>query len=87
MNPSPAPDSSPQLPLFRARDRWVKRWTVSSSTDPQISYTVAVDAAGNLGCSCPAWVHDKERRPCKHLVAFRRDRQLSSSRRQPPATA
>lgn len=60
-----------QLPLFAGRDRWVRRFPVASSSDPDTSYTVATDAAGRWGCSCPAWVHDPLRKPCKHIVAFR----------------
>ena len=72
--PSPTAPLPRQLDLFRARDRWVRRWTVASTTDPERCYTVAVDAAGAMGCSCPAWVHDPERKPCKHLRAFERGR-------------
>lgn len=72
MNPTlspspPAAASLEQLPLFRAADRWVVRFRVASETDPRVSYTVAVDAAGRWGCSCPAWIYDPERRPCKHV--------------------
>jgi len=46
------------------KDRWVKRWQVPSS-DGSKTYTVAVDANGNYGCSCPAW---KFRRiECHHI--------------------
>lgn len=60
-----------QLPLFAGRDRWVRRFAVESASDPATTYTVATDAAGRWGCSCPAWVHDPLRRPCKHIAAFR----------------
>lgn len=47
------------------KDRWVKRWQVPSESDPDKTYTVAVDANGNYGCSCPVW---KFRRiECHHI--------------------
>ena len=73
--PPPAPALSlEQLPLFRSADRWVVRFRVASETDPRVSYTVAVDAAGRWGCSCPAWIYDPERTPCKHVRSVRADR-------------
>ena len=64
--PTPAADDR-QIDLFRGRDRWVRRWEVPSTTG-DATYIVAVDAAGNWGCSCGAWVHDSKRRPCKHIA-------------------
>lgn len=56
-----------QLSLFRGPDRWVSRQVVASSSQPGRRYTLARDAAGAWGCSCPAWVYDPLRRPCKHI--------------------
>jgi len=47
------------------KDRWVKRWQVPSESDPDKTYTVAVDANGNYGCSCPVWKF--RRLQCKHI--------------------
>ncbi len=63
--------SSQQLPLWRGADRWVQRFSVPSLTDPERAYVVAIDATGELGCSCPAWTHDPERKACKHIRRFR----------------
>lgn len=67
------PDSAQQLPLWRGTDRWVRRFSVASLTDPKKAYVVAVDAAGQVGCSCPAWTHDPKRRACKHIRTWRRE--------------
>jgi hypothetical protein len=49
-------------------DKWISRWYVGSDSNPDKTYTVAVDAAGNFGCSCPAWTPSKQRRQdCKHI--------------------
>jgi hypothetical protein len=59
-----------QLRLFATRpDRWRDRRRVPSTSRPGEAYTVARDAAGRWGCSCPAWTHDPTRQPCKHLLA------------------
>jgi len=46
------------------RDKWVKRWQVPSSSDSGV-WTVAVDADGNYGCSCPVWRF--RRQECHHI--------------------
>ena len=49
-------------------DKWVKRWSVESDSNPSKSYTVAIDGEGNWGCSCPAWTRSKQmRKDCKHI--------------------
>jgi hypothetical protein len=49
-------------------DKWVSRRYVGSDSNPNKTYTVAVDAEGNFGCSCPAWTRSKQRRQdCKHI--------------------
>lgn len=53
-------------------DKWVKRWDVEGSTGN--SYTVAMDAEGNYGCSCPAWVF--RRGECKHIQQVKADNDL-----------
>jgi len=65
-------DQPNQLTLWRGRDRWIRRWAVPSTTD-DTTYTVAVDAAGNFGCSCPGWIYTVPRTDCKHI------RQLQST--------
>ncbi|MFW6012268.1 MAG: SWIM zinc finger family protein [bacterium] len=70
--PPPGPGLSlEQLPLFAGADRWVRRLRVASETEPGVVYTVAVDAAGRWGCSCPAWIYDPARPACKHIRAAR----------------
>ncbi len=56
--------------------KWIERWSVESSTSAGTEYTVAVDSAGNFGCSCPAWTFQRkrllEKNPnwqCKHIKA------------------
>lgn len=70
--PSPPPPDAAalaleQLPRFASADRWVLHFRVASATDARLAYTVAVDAAGRWRCSCPAWVYDPARSPCKHI--------------------
>lgn len=51
-------------------DRWIKRWTVPSGTNPDKTYTVAQDRDGSYGCSCPAWKFQRKRLKdgkCKHI--------------------
>jgi|GEM_PF-5029960 hypothetical protein len=44
--------------------RWVARWLVLG--DQGHDYTVAKDAAGCWGCSCPRWKFKREE--CKHIA-------------------
>lgn len=44
-------------------DNWVKRWDVPGSNGK--TWTVAINMAGNYGCSCPVWKF--KRRDCKHI--------------------
>ena len=48
-------------------DKWVQRWEVASHSNPNRTYTVAIDAEGNWGCSCPAWTRHMPRKDCKHI--------------------
>jgi len=66
----PETDSSSQLALFRGSDRWVQRFSVASTSRSGVIYTIGVDAAGELGCSCPAWIYSSSRAACKHLRSF-----------------
>lgn len=50
------------------RDKWIKRWSVESFTDPDQKYNVAIDREGNYGCSCAAWRFQRKTSPiCKHI--------------------
>jgi hypothetical protein len=50
------------------KDKWIKRWSVESFTNPDQKYNVAVDREGNHGCSCPAWRFQRKTNPiCKHI--------------------
>ena len=42
--------------FYMAKDKWINRWVVRSSTDPTETYIVGQDAAGNYGCSCKGWI-------------------------------
>lgn len=44
--------------------RWKERWSVDSD-DMEKEYTVARDAAGCFGCSCPRYKFKREQ--CKHI--------------------
>lgn len=50
-------------------DKWKVRWKVPSESDPDKVYTVARDAEGQYGCSCPVWKF--RRRECKHIQAVK----------------
>jgi hypothetical protein len=51
-------------------DKWIRRWVVPASKADKF-WTVAVDADGNYGCSCPVW---KFRRiECKHIREIKGD--------------
>jgi hypothetical protein len=43
--------------------RWVQKWEIQGSRGD--IYTVARDADGNFGCSCPVWKFKREE--CKHI--------------------
>jgi hypothetical protein len=45
-------------------DKWIKRWKVPSHSSDKV-YTVAQDATGEYGCSCPVWKF--KRQECKHI--------------------
>src|SRR5574340_1139609 len=58
--------------------QWIgRRWSVESTTHDGTEYVVATDAAGNFGCSCPAWKFQRKRLrekygddwQCKHIAA------------------
>lgn len=50
-------------------DKWKIRWKVPSESDPDKTYTVAQDAEGEYGCSCPVWKF--RRQECKHIQAVK----------------
>lgn len=53
---------------MKKNDKWVKRWSVESFTDPDQKYNVAVDREGGYGCSCAAWRFQRKKSPiCKHI--------------------
>jgi hypothetical protein len=43
---------------------WMKRWSIEGSKDDV--YTVAIDANGQYGCSCPHWKF--RRGECRHIM-------------------
>jgi len=45
--------------------KWVKKWTVPSSSTRGKSYTVAITEDGECGCSCIAWT--RNRCECRHI--------------------
>jgi predicted nucleic acid-binding Zn finger protein len=49
-------------------DKWIQRWQIEGSKGKV--YTIAVDRAGNFGCSCPAWIYQKagRKKDCKHII-------------------
>lgn len=46
---------------------WVLRWQVQSHSNPNRSWTVAVDEEGRWGCNCPQGKYHRDRGPCKHI--------------------
>jgi hypothetical protein len=48
--------------------RWIEKWFVIGTSGKK--YTVARDAAGKFGCTCPAWKFQKgsNRRDCSHIL-------------------
>lgn len=80
-SPPPPPPAAglEQLALFAGADRWVLRFRVASETEAGALYTVAIDAAGRWGCSCPAWIYDPTRAPCKHIRALRGEHEARPS--------
>jgi hypothetical protein len=50
----------------------VRRWKVSSFTDPgKEPYVVAQKTNGSWGCSCPAWKFRKAHPDCKHITEIK----------------
>lgn len=50
-----------------AQGRWTQKVRVESMSSDK-KYTLAMDAKGDLGCSCPAWKFQKGPRcACKHI--------------------
>jgi len=49
--------------------RWIHKWQVASRSNPDKTYTVARDAAGHYGCSCPHWINrlQKTGGECHHI--------------------
>jgi hypothetical protein len=45
--------------------KWVKKWNVRSSSNPNKDYTVSSGDDGSFGCSCIAWT--RNRAQCKHI--------------------
>ena len=52
---------------------WVRRWPIQSQTNPGETYTVAEKEDGSFGCSCKAWIFQRNNRnvcpngQCKHI--------------------
>ncbi len=47
-----------------AKDKWVERWKLPKSNGDG-EWIVAIDEAGNYGCSCPVWKF--RRQECHHI--------------------
>lgn len=63
-----------------SRNPWVAKWFVSSHSNPDKEYTVAVRRDGTWGCSCPRWKFRRADLPnghCKH-IDYLRSRMLQS---------
>lgn len=41
---------------------------VTSHSNPNKEYTVALSEKGEWSCSCPAWIFRSPRKPCKHIT-------------------
>lgn len=41
---------------------------VTSHSNPDKEYTVALSIKGEWSCSCPAWIFRSPRKPCKHIT-------------------
>lgn len=48
-----------------AKGRWVEYYSCPSGSNPDLTYVVAKDRAGEWGCSCPRWKFHREN--CKHI--------------------
>jgi hypothetical protein len=51
--------------------QWVPVAIVRSDSDPEKSFTIALNRDGRFGCSCPRWVFQRgpmaDRKPCHHI--------------------
>lgn len=79
-----------QLPPPKGNSKWRERWAVDSDGLDN-EYTVALDAHGNYGCSCPAWKFQRKkmqaRNPdwqCKHIDAVQAWREHSFNQHHEP---
>lgn len=58
-------DSESLVGGTHTKDKWVERWAVGSDSGDE-TYTVAMDADGDYGCSCPVWRRFRGKE-CKHI--------------------
>ena len=50
--------------------KWKDRWYITSHSNDERQYTVALSEDGVWGCSCPAWKFQRKRLvdgKCKHI--------------------
>lgn len=50
--------------------RYLRQWTVRSSSNSNKQYTVSLTHDGEYQCSCPQWIY--KRLECKHIRSVRR---------------
>jgi len=50
-----------------AKNKWIQKWYIDGSKGK--TWTVAMDADGNYGCSCPVWRF--KRIQCHHIEAVK----------------
>ena len=48
--------------------RYKQVFGVTSHSNPEKEYTVALSDKGEWSCSCPAWIFHTPRKPCKHIT-------------------
>ncbi len=53
---------------YGAYKQYKQVFGVTSHSNPDKEYTVALSDKGEWSCSCPAWIYRSPRKPCKHIT-------------------
>jgi hypothetical protein len=64
------------------QDKYTEVWGVTSESNPDKIYTVALNKNGQWSCGCPRWTMNRMRPKCKHIkhIEYIRERSNPSEK-------
>jgi hypothetical protein len=64
---------------YGAYKRYKQVFGVTSHSNQDKEYVVALSEKGEWSCSCPAWIYRSPRKPCKHITEAMKSQVMQSA--------